>query len=94
MKKNKKFGKGLFSGILIGILGGLILSPKQRDKIKDTLIYRIKKLASGFYNFLGSFSTFKNQPINIAKERSKKIITNTKNKATKVLDDIKEMTKK
>lgn len=93
MQKNKKFGTGLLSGIFIGILGGLMLSPNQRDKIKATMVYRIRKLANGFYNFLGSFSTFNNQPINIAKERSRKIITKTKSKATKVLDDIKEMTK-
>ncbi|MCP3660145.1 MAG: YtxH domain-containing protein [Bacteroidetes bacterium] len=94
MKKNKKFSTGLFSGIFIGIFGGLLLSPKQREKLKDTLSYRIKKLAGGIYNFLGSFANLKNQPINIAKERSKKVVNTTKTKASKVLDDIKEMTKK
>ena len=52
MKNSKKFNFGLLSGIIIGIVGGALLTQNQREDIRRSLSYKTKKL---FLNIISFF---------------------------------------
>ena len=50
MKKCNKFKTGLISGILIGIVGGVILTPRQRTNIRNVILFRARKVLGFLYD--------------------------------------------
>ncbi len=93
MKSNhKKFGiLGLISGVFIGVLGSTLLKPE----FKDIIAYKLRKFASNTLYFLNRFTILEDipKPANVAKKKSKEVVSNAKTKAFKVLNDIDKITK-
>ncbi len=93
MKFNrKKFGiLSLVSGIFIGVLGSTLL----KQEFKDIIAYKLRKFASSTWYFLNRFLILEDipKPVNIAKKKSKEIVSNAETKASKVLNYIDIITK-
>ncbi len=95
MKKKNKYNVVFFSGLILGILSGLVLAPSKGESIRSIILYRIKKIGNKFsYFILRIFKTKKFKVINEAKATGNEVIRTTRSRAKKLLDDIKTITDK
>lgn len=82
---------GLFTGVGIGTVVGILYAPDTGTNTRDKITYRLDKYKEKLEELLEELIQGRNLQDNTAKSEGEKVIIDAKEKAEKLLMDVEEL---
>lgn len=91
MNKNSNSLITLFLGAGIGAVLGILFAPDSGNNTRDRLSYQLLRYKEELEELVKELVAGKNLPLNEARSEGNKVITEAKNKAENLLNDVNRL---
>ncbi|MCG8340986.1 MAG: YtxH domain-containing protein [Cytophagales bacterium] len=91
MRKNFEHIIALIIGVALGAVGGILFAPDKGSNTRDILSYKLKKYREKLRELLKELVNSKAIVSSEAKEAGQHVISDAKDKAEKLLEEVDEL---
>jgi gas vesicle protein len=79
------------AGVATGAIVGILYAPDKGANTRDKLSYQLDKYKSKLEELISELMDEKEKPLNKAKSDGQKVVTDAKEKAERLLDDVDDL---
>lgn len=91
MNKSSKAFLAFLAGAATGAILGILYAPDKGENTRGKLYFQLNKYRDQLKNLINDLVEGKEIPETMAKSEGKKVITETKEKAEKLLEDVEKL---